>query len=220
MKYHPLLLAVLTTFALPAALPAQQPPPPDRLLIGPEEYVRAPRPFPVNLAAATTRFDSIRAGNLAPRDWGMANARPCRPVALVDTTGWKLDDGLALPAEFAPDPSFRSYHGGLKWVAADLELIIENGWWGAAYDSAGYLTSCRVHARSGEYIVSEARTALGFEFRASPYDPSWRPSGAIVGRAPTEDGLRILWTSFMTTLPPRCRYMTGGPVRDPAAPAC
>ena len=150
----------------------------------------------------------------------MANARPCRAVALVDTAGWQRDGGLSLPTGFAPDPSFRSYHGGRQWRAKGLGLGIANGWWGVAYDSVGYLTSCRVHARSGEYIVSEARTPTGYEFRAVPRDSEWRPSGAIIGQAPTEEGLRILWTAFMTMLPPRCDYMTGGPVRDPRAPPC
>lgn len=218
MRHHILLLAAL---AVAAPLAGQQTTSvPERLMIGPEEYVRAPRPFPTNFDATSTRLDSIRAVNLTPRHWGMANARPCRAVALVDTAGWQRNGDISLPPEFAPDSSFRSYHGGLKWRAEELELIVENGWWSVAYDSAGYLTSCRVHARSGEYIVSEARTPAGFEFRAFPWDPEWRPSGAIVGLAPTEEGLRILWTAFMTMLPPRCGYMTGGPVRDPRAPPC
>jgi hypothetical protein len=87
------------------------------------------------------------------------------------------------------------------------------------YDG-GYLTSCRVNARAGEYIVRETRTATGFEFTAFPWDPRWGPSSGIVAQAPTEDGLRVLWTAFMTMLPPRCAYMTGGPVQDPRAPPC
>jgi hypothetical protein len=146
--------------------------------------------------------------------------QPCRPVALADTTGWQRDDGLSLPVGFAPDSSFRSYHGGLKWRADELALIVENGWWGVTYDSVGHLTSCRVQARSGVYIVNEVRTATGYQFRAFPLDPEWRPSTAVVGQAPTEEGLRILWTSLMIMTPPRCRYMTGGPVRDPRAPPC
>jgi hypothetical protein len=217
MKYYLLLLTVI---AVPTPLAGQQPTLPERLMIGPEEYVRAPRPFPTILDATATRLDSIRAQNLAPRNWGMANVRSCRPVVLADTAGWQRADGLLLPAGFAPDSSFRSYHGGLKWTADELALIVENGWWGVAYDSAGHLASCHVHARSGAYIVHEARTPTGFEFRAFPLDPEWRPSSAIVGRAPTEEGLRILWTAFMTMLPPRCRYMTGEPVRDPRAPPC
>lgn len=218
MRLHIFLLLAL---ALATPLAGQRRTPvPAPLMIGPEDYVQAPRPFPTNLGATSNRLDSLRAANLAPRNWGMANARPCRTVVLVDTAGWQRDDGLSLPGGFAPDSAFRSYHGGLKWRANEIELIVENGWWGVAYDSAGYLTSCRVHARSGEYIVSEARTPTGFEFRAFPWDPEWRPSGAIVGRAPTEEGLRILWTAFVTMLPPRCRYMTGGPVRDPRAPPC
>jgi hypothetical protein len=218
MRFRIWLVAALTV-AAPAV--GQQPTTvPERLMIGPEEYLRAPRPFPIDLGATSTRLDSVRAGNLAPRNWGMANARPCRAVALVDTAGWQRIDGLSLPAEFARDSSFRSYHGGLKWKAGDLGLIMENGWWGVAYDSGGYLTSCRVQARSGEYIVSQARTPTGFEFRAFPWDPRWRPSGAIVGHAPTEERLRILWTAFLAMVPPRCGYMTGGPVRDPRAPPC
>ena len=150
----------------------------------------------------------------------MANARPCRAVALVDTAGWRTNDGLSLPAEFAADSSYRSYHGGLKWKAGDLGLIVENNWWGVAYDSAGYLISCRVQARSGEYIVSQHRTPTGFEFRAFPWDPEWRPSSGIVGHAATEEQLRVLWTAFIVSVPPRCGYMTGAPVRNPQAPPC
>ena len=214
-------MALIAALAVAAPMAGQQPtPPPERLMIGPEDYLRAPSPFPTNLSATSTSLDSVRARNLAPRVWGMANARPCRAVPLVDTAGWQTDGGLSLPAGFSRDTLFRSYHGGLKWKANDLGLIVENGWWGVAYDSAGYLTSCRVHARAGEYIVSEARTPTGFEFHAFPWDPEWRPSGAVVGQAPTEERLRILWTVFMTMLPPRCGYMTGGPVRDPRAPPC
>ena len=215
------LIALLAVLGVAAPLSGQQPTlAPQRLLIGPQDYLRAPRPFPTNLPATSTQFDSVRASNLAPRIWGMANARPCRAIPIVDTTGWQMDDGVLLPPGFTRDSLFRSYHGGVEWREQDLGLIVENGWWGVAYDSAGYLTSCRVPARAGQYIVSEARTPTGFEFRAFPWDPAWRPSGAIVGQAPTEEGLRILWTVFMTMRPPRCGYMTGGPVLDPRAPPC
>lgn len=174
----------------------------------------------MRLRATSTQADSVRARNLAPRSWGMANARPCRAIPVIATTGWQTDGGLLLPPGFARDSLFRSYHGGMKWKANDLGLIVENGWWEVAYDSAGYLTSCRVSARAGEYIVSEERTATGFEFRAFPWDAAWRPSGAIVGQAPTEEGLRVLWTVFMTMRPPRCGYKTGAPVRNRRAPPC
>ena len=214
MKYR---IAILAALAVAPPFEGQMP---ERLMIGPEEYVRAPQPFPTSIGPTSTQLDSIRDRNLAPRNWGMANARSCREVALVDTTSWQRHGGLSLPPGFAPDSSFRSYHGGLKWSNTELGLTVENGWWGVAYDSAGYLTSCRVHTRSGEYIVSETKTATGFEFRAFPWDPEWRPSSAIVGQAPTEEGLRVLWTAFITMVPPQCRYMTGGPVLDPRAPPC
>ena len=109
---------------------------PERLMIGPEEYVRGPRPFPINLNATSTRLDSLRAENLAPRQWGMANAKLCRAISLADTVGWQRDGTLLLPAGFARDSSFRSYHGGLKWRGKDAALIVENGWYGVAYDSS------------------------------------------------------------------------------------
>jgi hypothetical protein len=217
MKSYLLLLAVI---AVPVPLVGQSPTLPEQLMIGPEEYVKAPHAFPVILAETATRFDSIRARNLAPRDWGLANVQACRPVALVDTARWQRDNGVLLPAGFAPDSSFRSYHGGLRWRAGELALTVENGWWGVGYDSAGYLTSCLVETRSGTYLVNQARTPTGFAFRAVPFDREWRPSSAILGHAPTEEEIRILWTAFMTMSPPRCRYMTGGPVIDPSAPPC
>jgi hypothetical protein len=211
---------LLATLVLAAPLNAQQAAVlPERLMIGPEEYLKGPQPFPVNLASTSTRLDTVRAQNLAPRDWGMANARPCRAVAISDTTGWKREGGRLLPDGFAPDSTFRAYHGGLQWKSKDLAISVLNNWWGVVYDG-GYLTSCRVNARAGEYIVRETRTATGFEFTAFPWDPRWGPSSGIVAQAPTEDGLRVLWTAFMTMLPPRCAYMTGGPVQDPRAPPC
>ena len=214
------LRLLLVVFVVPVQLMGQQPPLPERLMIGPEEYVKAPDPFSIRLVESATRLDSVRARNLAPRNWGITHLRPCRPVDVVDTEGWELTDGLPLPPGFARDSSYRSYHGGMKWQSDQLALFLVNGWWGVDYDSAGYLISCHVETRSGPYIVTEKRTASGFEFHAFPLDPAWRPSSAISGEAPTEEGLRILWTTLMLMSPPHCRYMTGGPVFDPQAPPC
>ncbi|HET9426418.1 MAG TPA: hypothetical protein VFO55_13695 [Gemmatimonadaceae bacterium] len=216
MRRRILFLALLAT----APPVAAQPRTPERLLIGPPEYLRAPKPFPMALGPTSSDVDSILARNLAPRNWGMAKALPCRAVPLADTTGWRISANVVLPAGFAADSSFRSYHGGLKWKSGDLALVVENGWWSVDYDSAGHLLSCRVTARAGEYIVSESRTPEGFEFRAFPWNPQWGPSTAIGGAAKTEEGLRILWTSFMTMVPPHCRYMTGDPIRNPSGPPC
>jgi hypothetical protein len=216
-----LILVLAATFATAAPAMAQQLTAlPERLMIGPDEYLKAPTPFPVTLSASSTNLDSIRAKNLAPREWGMANLRPCRPVALVDTLGWKAEGTPLLPQGFSRDTAYRSYHGGLRWKQNDLSLAAVNNWWGIPYDSAGHLTSCRVRARAGEYVAYETRTATGFQFTAFPYDPAWGPSGGIVGVAPTEEALRIMWTAFMQMIPPRCNYMTGSPVRDPRAPPC
>ncbi len=201
-------------------------PVPERLMIGPTDYVRAPNPFPFSVPANASSLEVTRARNTAPRIWGMSNALPCRPVATVDTAGWTpIQIGTqignaALPAQFKQDTTFRSYHGGLKWSAGDVGLQVENGWWGVAYDSAGYLTACRVTVRDGEYLVNEVRTSTGYAFHAFPLDPTWRPSTMITGSANSEEGLRIAWTGFLSMVPPRCRYMTGAPLRNPSAPAC
>ena len=198
---------------------------PERM-IRPAEYLNAPNPFPLNIPAGGSATDSIRGRNLAPRDWGMSHVLPCQPVARVDTTGWvPIRIGSAagpaiLPPSFAPDSTFRSYHGGLKWVAPGMEFAIENGWWSVPYDSAGYLTACKVKVRAGEYVVNETRTAKGFTFSAFPWNPSWGPSTMVTGSAETEEKLRALWTAFESMVPPHCRYMTGSPVRDPSSPAC
>lgn len=76
-------------------------------MIGPQKYSRAPRPFPTSVSATRSRLGSVRAGNLAPRDWGMANAQPFRAAALVDTVGQWKDGAFSLPVGFAPDSSFR-----------------------------------------------------------------------------------------------------------------
>jgi hypothetical protein len=101
-----------------------------------------------------------------------------------------------------------------------MAFSIENGWWGVSYDSAGYLTACRVKVRAGEYLVNESRTAAGYSFTAFPWNPNWGPSASITGQATNEESLRILWTAFVSMVSPECRYMTGAPVRDPSAPAC
>jgi len=223
-----LLARVIGLGALAAHLSAQpaQRPAPEHLMIGPTEYLQAPNPFPLNLPASASSFDLTRARNLAPRDWGIAHALSCRPVTVTDTTGWapvKIGNRIGpavLPSAFTQDTTFRSYHGGLKWVAPTMEFSIENGWWGVPYDSAGYLTACRVKARAGEYLVNETRTPTGYSFMAFPFDPTWGPSTMITGRAANEENLRILWTGFVSMVPPECRYMTGAPLRDPSAPAC
>jgi len=211
VKYCLLVLIL----ASPGQLLAQQPRSPITLMIGPVEYVKAPNPFPIDLGDAITAVDSTRARNLAPRNWGVANLRACRAVAISDTSGWGRIEGVQLPSGFSRDPSFRSYHGGLRWTSGDLELVVENGWWGVEYDSSGHLISCRAEVKSGTYVVSETQTSDGFEFRAFPLDPAWRPSTRIVARAPTEEDLRVLWTSFTVMSSPACRYMTGGPVYNP-----
>jgi hypothetical protein len=199
---------------------------PERM-IRPAEYLKAPSPFPINIPAGRgTAIDSIRGRNLAPRDWGMSHVMPCLGVTRADTTGWapikigNANGPAILPPSFGPDSTFRSYHGGLKWVAPGMEFAIENGWWGVPYDSAGYLTACRAKVRAGEYVVNETRTATGFTFSAFPWNPNWGPSTMVTGRAETEEKLRILWTAFESMLPPHCRYMTGSPLRDPSSPAC
>jgi hypothetical protein len=195
-------------------------------LIRPAEYLKAPSPFPLNIPAGASAGDSIRGRNLASRDWGMSHVLPCLPVAAVDTAGWvpiKIGSATGpaiLPSAFTSDSTFRSYHGGLKWVAPGMEFAIENGWWGVPYDSSGYLTACRVKVRAGEYVVNETRTATGFSFSAFPWNPNWGPSTMVTGRAETEEKLRILWMSFASMVPPQCRYMTGSPLRDPNSLSC
>jgi hypothetical protein len=215
------LAAHLSAQATPAPRPA-----PERMMIGPTEYLQAPNPFPLNVPATASSFDLTRARNLAPRDWGMAHVLACRPVTVTDTTGWvpiKIGSRIrpaVLPSAFTQDTTFRSYHGGLKWIAPAMEFSIENGWWGVQYDSAGYLTACRVKTRAGEYLVNESRTPTGYSFMAFPWSPTWGPSTMITGHATNEENLRILWTAFVSMVPPECRYMTGAPLRDPTAPAC
>lgn len=226
----PILAAVLGLGLLATHLAAQTTLapglPPERLMIGPAEYLRSPNPFPLNVPATASSLDLTRARNLAPRDWGMAHALPCRPVTAADTAGWvpiKIGSGIGpavLPTAFAQETTFRSYHGGLKWAAPGMAFSIENGWWGVPYDSAGYLTACRVKARAGEYLVNESRTPTGYSFTAFPWNPTWGPSTMITGQATNEENLRVLWTAFVSMVPPECRYMTGAPVRDPTAPAC
>ncbi|MEP6622190.1 MAG: hypothetical protein ABJE47_22900 [bacterium] len=226
----PILAAVWGLGVLTAHLAAQSTSapglPPERLMVGPAEYLPSPHPFPLSVPATASSLDLTRARNLAPRVWGMAHALPCRPVAATDTTGWVpitigSDIGPAvLPSAFAQDTTFRSYHGGLKWAAPGMVFSIENGWWGVPYDSAGYLTACRVKARAGEYLVNESRTPTGYSFTAIPWNPTWGPSTMISAQAMNEESLRILWTAFVSMVPPECRYMTGAPTRDATAPAC
>jgi len=196
------------------------------MLIGPAAFLRSPNPFPITLPATASALDTVIARRGAPREWAMAHALPCGVVRKADTTGWvpitnasDLEPAL-LPSTFVQDTAFRSYHGGLQWIAPGMAFTMENGWWGVPYDSAGHLTACRVTVRAGDYLVNESRTSTGFAFSAIPWNPLWGPSMKITGQANTEETLRILWTAFVGMAQPPCQYRTGEPVRDPSSPAC
>jgi len=225
-----LLVCVIALCGFTKHLTAQIASAPDResehLMIGPAAFLRSPNPFPITLPATASALDTSMARRLAPRDWAMAHALPCRAVSLANTREWVpitngSDPGPALmPRAFAQDTAFRSYHGGLRWIAPSSSFSVENGWWGVLYDSAGYLTGCRVTVRAGDYLVSERRISDGFEFTAIPWNPTWGPSTKITAHASTETQLRILWTAFVGMVPPECQYRTGEPVRNPSSSAC
>jgi hypothetical protein len=184
------------------------PPPVERLMIGPDQYLVRPDPLPLPsfLTAASPASDSVHGRTLvAPHNWGVANARPCRPVAVVDTSGWRATASPytlgVLPPMLTPDTSFRAYHGGLRWAGQGMTFTVTRGWWGIGYDSVGRLLSCRVTARTGEYIVHEVRDSAGFAFTAIRGQPVCMPSVVITGRAPSEAALRVLWTALMV-IPP------------------
>lgn len=171
---------------------------------------------PLRVAPESSRLDSIRASNLAPRTWGIRNAPPCRLPRMVDTTGWvpaaavEVRHPITIPPSYHHDSAWVGVHGGSRWGDGTGFLLLENGWWGPDV-RGGFLRARRVTTPDGDYLVGITIGDGTYFMRAFPADTVWRPSIAFAAWGRDSMGLAIGWTVLRTiTSKARIGYWLAG----------
>lgn len=95
----------------------------------------------------------------------IANAKPCQPPPLADTTGWfripraHARYAILLPPSFTRDTSrtLRFEHGGERWADSTREFIEVIGFWGV--ESSRERPLCRMQMGGLPALVSPTSTA-------------------------------------------------------------
>jgi hypothetical protein len=131
----------------------------------------------------------------------VANAPPCHPPPLADTTGWRRTPGpgtryaFLLPPAFTRDTSKegRFWHGGTRWLDGSREFDVAGGTYNV--ESFGDQPVCLMHMGGRRAIVSEVNAAPRHSISAT-----WLPGSAVLvhGHSDNPADLTLFWTVLRT----------------------
>ena len=152
-------------------------------------------PMCIVSASAQSSTRAIREAREAG-EWLAAQAREdsawlaasplCNLPELVDTTGWVRPaprSTVLLPKRFQRDTTFRSAHGGARWIGAFDTVEIATGHWGVrSFNDASQRRRCKATVGGMPVLIledSSHQRLVGWAYResASGYSPLFIGSG-------------------------------------------